>query len=235
MPYPPVVAAIFAATPNSAVRQAMLLGSDLESSWNDNAVGDQGTSFGPFQIHLPAHPGVTAAEAEDPNFAARYMEPAYRAGAAAQGDLWGTDPERAAEQAAFMAERPAQTYYASDGVAVVNQKWSQVQAVMKGQPITPPPNPPGPGGQPGPTTTSIWDFFSPAAWLGVLEAAFNSLVTGVEKALIDTAVTGGVLLAGAGLIALGIWKASAGPRRQVTETVQGAAQTAGPAAAAVAL
>lgn len=37
-----------------------------ESGGNPQAVGDQGTSYGLWQIHLPAHPGITAAQAQDP-------------------------------------------------------------------------------------------------------------------------------------------------------------------------
>lgn len=37
-----------------------------ESGGNPKAVGDQGTSYGLWQIHLPAHPDVSVACAEDP-------------------------------------------------------------------------------------------------------------------------------------------------------------------------
>lgn len=37
-----------------------------ESNFNQNAVGDYGTSFGIAQIHLSAHPDITKAEALDP-------------------------------------------------------------------------------------------------------------------------------------------------------------------------
>lgn len=40
-----------------------------ESGWSEHAVGDQGTSFGLAQIHLPAHPNVSRSQAEDPRFA----------------------------------------------------------------------------------------------------------------------------------------------------------------------
>ncbi|WP_207309614.1 hypothetical protein, partial [Streptomyces kasugaensis] len=106
-----VVQAILDATKDPHVRESMLLGSRLESSWNPGAVGDNGTSFGPFQIHLPAHPGVTAAQAQNPAWATRYMLSAYQRGAAAQPEsLWRSNPEQAAEQAAVAAEAPAQSY-----------------------------------------------------------------------------------------------------------------------------
>lgn len=40
-----------------------------ESSWDPNAVGDQGTSFGLAQIHLPAHPDVSREQADNPTYA----------------------------------------------------------------------------------------------------------------------------------------------------------------------
>lgn len=40
-----------------------------ESSWNPHAVGDNGSSYGLAQIHLPAHPDVTQQQAQDPTFA----------------------------------------------------------------------------------------------------------------------------------------------------------------------
>lgn len=42
-----------------------------ESGGQSNAVGDGGTSVGLAQIHLPAHPGVTSAQASDPATAAK--------------------------------------------------------------------------------------------------------------------------------------------------------------------
>lgn len=44
-----------------------------ESSFNPNAVGDNGTSFGLSQIHLPAHPDITKEQALDEDFAIIYM------------------------------------------------------------------------------------------------------------------------------------------------------------------
>lgn len=40
-----------------------------ESNLNPKAVGDHGTSLGVAQIHLPAHPDISKAEALDPLFA----------------------------------------------------------------------------------------------------------------------------------------------------------------------
>jgi soluble lytic murein transglycosylase-like protein len=44
-----------------------------ESSFNPNAVGDNNTSFGLSQIHLPAHPDITREQALDEDFAIIYM------------------------------------------------------------------------------------------------------------------------------------------------------------------
>jgi|SRR5918996_694044 hypothetical protein len=43
-----------------------------ESSWNPSAVGDGGSSIGLAQIHLPAHPYISKAQAADPDFAIRW-------------------------------------------------------------------------------------------------------------------------------------------------------------------
>lgn len=42
-----------------------------ESGGNPGAIGDQGTSYGLWQIHLPAHPGVSVGQATDPASAAK--------------------------------------------------------------------------------------------------------------------------------------------------------------------
>lgn len=54
-----------------------------ESSNNPNAVGDNGTSFGLSQIHLPAHPHVTREQALDMHFAIEFMAKAF-----ANDDEW---------------------------------------------------------------------------------------------------------------------------------------------------
>lgn len=130
-----VIDQVFNATSNAHVRLAMLLGAQLEGGSlggpGSFGVGDQGTSFGPFQIHLPAHPGVSAAQASDPTFAVKYMEPAYAAAAAqVPASLWQTSPENAAEQTAFIAERPAQDYFASRGTNVVNDAYTKAKAAL---------------------------------------------------------------------------------------------------------
>lgn len=49
--------------------QQFLAVARCESSLRPDAVGDGGHSYGLFQIHLPAHPSVTASQALDPYFA----------------------------------------------------------------------------------------------------------------------------------------------------------------------
>jgi hypothetical protein len=43
-----------------------------ESGGNPNAVGDQGTSFGLWQFHMPAHPGQPVSRAMSPSSAAAW-------------------------------------------------------------------------------------------------------------------------------------------------------------------
>lgn len=54
-----------------------------ESRNNPNAIGDNGTSFGLSQIHLPAHPEVTIEQATNIPFAVEFMAKAF-----SHGDEW---------------------------------------------------------------------------------------------------------------------------------------------------
>jgi hypothetical protein len=122
-----VVDAITSQVSNARVQLALLMGSQLEGGQGPTFnPGDQGTSFGPFQIHLPAHPGVTAAEADNPAFAVSYMKGAYTSAAAKVSDsLWKSNPAAAAEQTVFLAERPAQDYVTSRGAATVTSAFNK--------------------------------------------------------------------------------------------------------------
>jgi hypothetical protein len=110
----PVIAAINRIVSNGRVRLAMIMGSGLESGWNAAAVGDHGTSFGPFQMHIGgalSASGGTPAQAKNPDWAARAMLGAYTAGVAKVPEsMWANDPKNAAALAAYYAERPAQMY-----------------------------------------------------------------------------------------------------------------------------
>ncbi len=90
---------------------AMLMGSHMEGGWGPTfGAGDNGQSFGPYQIYTVAHPGVSRAQAEDPVWATDFMYADYRA-ATRRGDLpWGTDPAYAGARAAYYAERPRDMY-----------------------------------------------------------------------------------------------------------------------------
>jgi cell wall-associated NlpC family hydrolase len=123
----PVVAAINQLVADSRVRLAMLMGSGLESGWNPSAVGDNGTSFGPYQMHIGG--ALTAAhgspaQAHDPVWATRAMLGAYTAAVRRVPDsLWQSDPRNAAALAAYYAERPAAMYPASR----VDSTWNQIR------------------------------------------------------------------------------------------------------------
>lgn len=56
-----------------------------ESDFDSGAVGDHGSSFGVAQIHLPAHPEITEAEALDPLWSINWAAEQFAAGHA---DLW---------------------------------------------------------------------------------------------------------------------------------------------------
>lgn len=128
-----VVDAIFAQTQDARVRMAMVMGAMLESGLNVNAVGDNGKSFGPFQIYTVAHPNVSPSQAKDPNFAVRYMLPQYQAGVSKVPDaIWQANPAKAAATAAFYAERPKNMYPDSR----ISSSWKTVQAAMSGQDVS---------------------------------------------------------------------------------------------------
>jgi hypothetical protein len=135
-----VPAAVTSATSNVETQEAMLLGSSLEGGWSTPfPVGDAGTSFGPYQMHIGGaltSSGLSPAQAENATLATNAMLPAYQAAVnSIPQSLWSSNPEQAAEQAAYKAERPAQDYYTTDGSATINSKWSQVVSAL-GNPAT---------------------------------------------------------------------------------------------------
>jgi len=59
-----------------------------ESSFNPNAIGDGGKSFGLSQIHLPSHPSVSKEEATNPQFAVEFMAQAFSKGQEKMWSCW---------------------------------------------------------------------------------------------------------------------------------------------------
>lgn len=109
-----LVTEIFSQTTDWRVRFAMIMGALLEGGnltgpWS---VGDNGTSFGPYQIHLPAYNNPpTVAQANDPAFAVKFMLQRYENGVnSVPFALWLTNPVQAASDAVYKAESPAQMY-----------------------------------------------------------------------------------------------------------------------------
>lgn len=130
--------AILSSTKNLRTRESMLLGSGLEGGWSSPyPVGDNGTSFGPYQMHeggaLTAL-GLTPAQAENALTATKAMLPAYQNAVNQISDAkWKNDPESAAEQTAVIAEKPSQDYFASRGAATVGTVWQNTQGVLSGK------------------------------------------------------------------------------------------------------
>ncbi len=82
----------------------------MEGGWGPTfGAGDGGKSFGPYQIYTVAHPEVSRAQAEDPDWSTNYMYPQYFA-ASRRALPWGTDPAQAGALAAYYAERPKDMY-----------------------------------------------------------------------------------------------------------------------------
>jgi len=189
-----LVGIINSTAPDSHTRLAMIMGSGLESSWSP-ATGDHGTSFGPFQIHLPAHPGVSASEAKDPTFAVRYMLPSYEAGVAKVADsLWQSDPKSAAALAAFYAERPA-NMYAARRVASV---WSRMQSNQYGTGVPTAGSANAGGTDPTPTDPTGTDT---SGFLGLPSAS------DIGDKVYAVTITAVFVLGGVGLVGLGAYRA----------------------------
>ena len=176
----PVVDAILNGTSNAEVREAMLLGSYLESTWSQTAVGDGGTSFGPFQMHIGGAltaAGGTPSDAENPAWAVQHMMSSYVNGVnSVAASLWASDPEQAAEEAAVAAEKPLTSYYASQGQAKVDEAWNATQGALKGKVSTSG----SPSSGSGTTTTG----FDVSSIIGDIESALTGgLVGGSSKGL----------------------------------------------------
>lgn len=54
-----------------------------ESTWNTQAIGDNGNSFGLAQIHMPSHPEITPSQATDGHFAIDFIVSQW-----AKGNQW---------------------------------------------------------------------------------------------------------------------------------------------------
>jgi hypothetical protein len=109
---------------------AMLVGAYLESGADSAAQG--GGAYGVWQLQGNQRGADTA-------YAAGVMLPEYqRAVAAVDPTLWASNPERAAETAAYRAERPAADYYTTQGPARVAAayRWAADGLNKKGTPMT---------------------------------------------------------------------------------------------------
>lgn len=217
-----VLQAILAATKDVRVRAGMALGALLEGGSlgaGPFPTGDQGTSPGPFQIHLPAHPGVSVAQAQNPLSAVAFMLPEY-VGAVARvpASLWTSNPQQAAEQTAMLAERPAQDYYTSRPGAV-QSAWKTVTSSLATGNLS--------AGAGGSTTIPAPLAGTPAApaFLDVPSIpSASDIGAAITKALTYAVVVAG----GAGLVILGVNKAAGNPAGK-------AGKAAAPVAAAAAL
>lgn len=193
-----VIEAIKQATSDPHVRAAMMMGAGLESSWNTDAVGDNGKSFGPFQIYTVAHPGVTRAQASDPTWAVHYMLPSYQAGVSkVTPSLWQSNPSLAAATAAFYAERP-KVMYKSSAIAA---KWPTVAAALSGEAY----NTPTSGGTGGGAGGGVVQAANPLS-SDYIDIQINNFKVGIMKlvnfTLFFAAIGFGALFLIAGLILL---------------------------------
>jgi hypothetical protein len=96
-------------------RMAMKAAAAMESGWQPGKGWAQknpnAPAYGPFQIYLPAHRGVTPEQANDPEFAVRYMLPTFQEAVRRVPDaMWQQNPVMAAVTAAYYAEKPERFY-----------------------------------------------------------------------------------------------------------------------------
>lgn len=141
----PVVTAIINETGNKNIRQAMLLGSWLESRWNPKDYGQHSTAFGPYMIEPRKHKGVTKTEAQDPVWSTRFMYPYYKKAADSIPErFWSKLPENVANQAAGFAEVLAGSPFVAPGRGDLAAGWRAVTDVL-GSGVEPPTSP-GKGG-----------------------------------------------------------------------------------------
>lgn len=111
---------------------AMLTGAGLESGGDPSAAGDG--SYGAWQFQDGAAPEEgTIAEYDDPAWEAAAIAPRYAAATAAVApSLWQSNPELAAEEAAYGAERPSVNYYQGQGTAAVDAAYGDASSALSG-------------------------------------------------------------------------------------------------------
>jgi hypothetical protein len=195
-----VLQAITSQVSDARTRLAMALGALLEGGTlgaSGFGVGDNGNSHGPFQINAPYHPDISVTDAENPTEAVAYMLPRYQSAVGKiPASLWQSDPEKAAEQAAFIAENPAQDYYVARGSSTVNDAYAAAKAALSGQPIT------ATGGSSSSSSTST------GSAGGTVNAQPASLLSGVGKSVGMWVLKGVLVLGGVALVAAGLYRAS---------------------------
>lgn len=128
-----VVAQVINQAPDEQTALAMLTGSQLEGGWGPSfSVGDSGLAVGPFQ----EHPGYGSfQQRNDPKTATAAILNDYESAVAQVGEsAFQDDPEEASERAAFLAERPAEDYYQSQGATQVHNAFSEAQSAYSGNP-----------------------------------------------------------------------------------------------------
>jgi hypothetical protein len=107
------------------MRESMAIGSWLSSRWNPT--WDKNGFYGAFQ--LPLSKAVTASEANNPVWSAKYMLPAYTRAVNAVGTkLWGSTPSQAAILAAQTAQNVNFTKY--QGASELSTGWKAVEEAL---------------------------------------------------------------------------------------------------------
>jgi hypothetical protein len=185
------------------------------------------------------HANISDADRLDPVKATAYMLGEYQ-GAVARvpASVWANDPERAAETAVFLAERPAQDYYVARGADQVDSAWAKAKTGLAGGSVDSPATSGshGGGGILSGVERGIGAVGGAVAGAvgGAASDAAGSAVSGILSPVVQELgkllLIGGALVVGGGLIVGGLYKSVS-----KTAPVQAARQQAQTAATAAAV
>lgn len=129
----PVPEAILRETGSKEIREAMLLGSWLESRWDHKK--HDGVSWGPYMINLRANKGVTQTHAKDPTWSTKFMYPHYkRAADELSAQSWARDQAGTASLAYQLAEAATGSRHDKPSPGTLGEGWHAVTEVLS-QPV----------------------------------------------------------------------------------------------------
>lgn len=226
----PTIAAIARAASELGVPLSVALAiANHESGLNPTAVGDNGTSFGLYQLHQGGELGAhTQAWADDPyNNARTALSEVARVARANPGKSWG--------EIAVLAQRPAESVrpgYIADVNRQVAAAGDNPLAYYAGRVSTTSTSTSSGGGTENAASTTNAAFpggsWDPLNWFSGALSSGEQAAGGILE---RWTLTGVALVMGAGLVLLGAWRGFTPERQKITATVQDAGARAAEVAA----